>query len=58
MLIAVLLIGVLGWWHGRRMYELGVEQGRLDERHQQLTRHLLKEQAPRLELLRGGRWRS
>lgn len=23
MLLVVVIVGVLGWWHGRQMYELG-----------------------------------
>ena len=40
MLLAALFIGIVGWLHGRDMYQLGVSAGRLECQRERLTREL------------------
>ena len=50
-LLPLFIIGLLGWWHGRRMYELGREHAEAEQR--------LEAQARRahLRVLQGGQAR-
>lgn len=36
--LCILVVGLSGFYHGRKMYDLGREHGRLDARREQLER--------------------
>ena len=39
-LLCLLALGLLGWFHGREMYELGKQTGRHELRREQLEQEL------------------
>lgn len=46
-LLAMALLGGLGFWHGRRMFELGRETERVEAKGRQLARELACRRAAR-----------